>query len=351
MPKTLPSSRKSTNWENIVQKIYSLPKVKLFQYPTPLESCERLSSYLGGPKILIKRDDLTGLAFGGNKTRMLEFAFGDVLMKGHKSIVCYATTQSNFCRQTAAAAAKLGLTAHLVLFGNLKEEKQGNILLDSILGAKIHLIDASTYEQAYIEAQALANELNTLGQNVYLIDLLGETALISFPAYLLTAKELIDQLEANKINADWLILPSGSGATQASITSGLKLLESQIKVLGVSIRKTKDRLRKSIMSDIRSAEKRFGFGLSLDAEDIRLTDKYLGEGFEKLDSKVLEAIQIVARTEGILLDPVYSGKAMSGLISEIRAGSFGPEETVIFLHTGGLPALFAYNREINANLT
>lgn len=351
MRKTSNTSFKHTNWESISQKINSLPKVKLFQDPTPLESCERLSSYLGGPKILIKRDDLTGLAFGGNKTRKLEFVFGDVLKKGHTSIVCYATTQSNFCRQTAAGAAKLGLTAHLVLFGNLKDEKQGNILLDSILGAKIHHVDASTYEQAYIEALAFTNELNALGQNVYLIDLLGETAPISFPAYMLTAKELIDQLEAHKINADWLILPSGSGTTQASITSGLKLLNSQIKVFGVSVRKNEGQLKQSILHGIKSAEAYLGFELNLTSENIYLTDKYLGEGFEELDSKVLEAIQIVARTEGILLDPVYSGKAMSGLISEIRTGSFGPEETVIFLHTGGLPALFAYNREINAHFT
>lgn len=335
-------------WAGLKQRLVTLPRVRLANLPTPLDECEQLSARLGGPRILIKRDDLTGLAFGGNKTRKLEFLMADAIRAGCDSIICYAASQSNYCRQVAAAASKLGLAAHLVLFKSVHNEWQGNLLLDAILGATIHTVN-DDFQAAERSARALAEYLIRCGQKPYFADLMGHSVPVVFPAYLLAAEELVSQFDEQQIAPDWLILTSGSGVTHASIALGLKLLGSKTRVLGISIRLLEEEGRAAVRHWAEVGARHLGIGVQLDEAEIHYLARYRGEGYARPTSETIEAIRLVAQTEGILLDPVYTGKAMAGLISEIRLGTFGPGQTVVFLHTGGAPALFAYHQELCAH--
>ncbi len=336
------------SWGALKSRLNQLPRIRLSNLPTPLDELERLSTYLGGPRILMKRDDLTGLAFGGNKTRKLEFLMADVLHSGCDSIITYAASQSNYCRQVAAAAAKLGVRAHLVLFKSVHNEWQGNLLLDDLLGAKIHFIEGD-FESAPGAASNLATRLREEGEKPYLADLMGAAVPVVFPAYLLAAEELYHQLQSLELIPDWLVLTSGSGVTHASLALGLKLLGSTSRVLGISIRKPELKGREDVLRWAQLSCDQLKIGLRLEPKDIYYLDQYRGEGYARPTPETVEAIRLVAKTEGIFLDPVYTGKAMAGLIAEIRKGTFKHGETLVFLHTGGTPALFAYSQELLAH--
>jgi D-cysteine desulfhydrase family pyridoxal phosphate-dependent enzyme len=326
-----------------------LPRVNLAKLPTPLEEAPRLSEALGGPRIFFKRDDLTGLALGGNKTRMFEFTLGEALQKGVTTIVAGAGMQSNYCRQLAAACSKLGLGLHLILRrtpGEVDIELQGNLLLDLMFNAEVEIIEADVLEQKRV-IDEVAKRLTKEGHQVYMgrkSDLadLGLEAV----GYVNCALELCNQLEEQDVEINRLFV-SSSSTTQAGLVLGAKYLNSDFQIVGVNPVDWIEDVPSEIARIANEAAMRLGVNLSVNPSEIINMGEYVGEGYGKLTPEAVEAIKLVARTEGILLDPVYSGKAMAALIDRIHRKAIESDETVLFLHTGGFPALFAYNKEFN----
>ena len=340
------------------EAILKLPRVRLANLPTPLEECPRLSKALGGPRILIKRDDLTGLAFGGNKSRKYEFIMGRVKKIGADAIIHSIFPLSNDARQLSAAAAKLGISVYLVSLWDMKSKRmQGNLFLDYLLGANIIF---SNWLHGNLKRE-LAETLRKRGYNPYIIghydDVLGTVA------YVNCALELHDQLEELGLTPDYIILASG-GSTQAGLILGAKILQQNYKIIGfrpvkASYQKMGLRMIKGnndaavafhISELANEAAKLLGFSTTVSARDVLNYDNYVGKGYGAITKECCEAIELVARTEGILLDPIYTGKAMAGLIDYIRKGIIKADKTVVFLHTGGTPALFSYNKEIARQL-
>ena len=326
-----------------------LPRVNLAKLPTPLEEAPRLSEALGGPRIFFKRDDLTGLALGGNKTRMFEFTLGEALQKGVTTIVAGAGVQSNYCRQLAAACSKLGLGLHLILRrtpGEVDIQLQGNLLLDLMFNAEVEIIEADVLEQKKV-IEDVAKRLADEGHRVYMgrkSDLadLGLEAI----GYVNCALELCSQLEEQDVEINRLFV-SSSTTTQAGLVLGTKYLNSDFQIIGVNPVDWIEDVPSEIAWIANEAAMRLGVNLSVNPSEIVNLGEYVGEGYGKLTPEAVEAIKLVARTEGILLDPVYSGKAMAALIDRIHKKAIKSDETVLFLHTGGAPALFAYNKNFN----
>ena len=326
-----------------------LPRANLAKLPTPLEEAPRLSEALGGPRIFFKRDDLTGLALGGNKIRMFEFTLGEALQKGVTTIVAGAGVQSNYCRQLAAACGKLGLGLHLILRrtpGEVDIELQGNLLLDLMFNAEVEIIEADVLEQKKV-IEDVAKRLADEGHRVYMgrkSDLadLGLEAV----GYVNCALEVCNQLEEQDVEINRLFV-SSSSTTQAGLVLGAKYLNSDFQIVGVNPVDWIEDVPSEIAWIANKAAMRLGVNLSVNPSEIINMGEYVGEGYGKLTPEAVEAIKLVARTEGILLDPVYSGKAMAALIDRIHRKAIESDETVLFLHTGGFPALFAYNKEFN----
>ena len=326
-----------------------LPRVNLAKLPTPLEEAPRLSEALGGQRIFFKRDDLTGLALGGNKTRMFEFTLGEALQKGATTIVAGAGVQSNYCRQLAAACSKLGLGLHVILRttpGDVDIELQGNLLLDLMFNAEVEIIEADVLEQKRV-INEVAKRLAKEGHHVYMgrkSDLadLGLEAV----GYVNCALELCNQLEEQDVEINRLFV-SSSTTTQAGLVLGTKYLNSDFQIIGVNPVDWIEDVPSEIARIANEAATRLGINLSVNPSEIINLGDYVGEGYGKLTPEAVEAIKLVARTEGILLDPVYSGKAMAALIDRIHKKAIERDETVLFLHTGGFPALFAYNKDFN----
>lgn len=323
-----------------------VPRVHLANLPTPLEALANFSRILNGPKILIKRDDLTGLAFGGNKTRNMEFYFGDALSRGATVIVAGAGTQSNYCRQVAAAASKLGLKAVLVLRGN--PEIQGNLLLDFLLGAEIRLVPLKDIEDVGDEVDRIAHQLQQKGEKTYVIKGYRGYEPLAALGYLDCSLELLGQLSALGLQADY-IFTSATGPTQAGLLLAAKLLQLHWKIVGVApIRWKYEPMNVKIARLANECAEFLKVEARIKPAEVVNLDQYVGDEYGVLTQEAVEAIRLLARTEGILLDPVYTGKAMAGLIDQIRCGVIGKETTVVFLHTGGTPALFAYSRELSS---
>ena len=326
-----------------------LPRVNLAKLPTPLEEAPRLSEALAGPRIFLKRDDLTGLALGGNKTRMFEFTLGEALQKGATTVIAGAGVQSNYCRQLAAACSKLGLGLHLILRrtpGEVDIELQGNLLLDLMFNAEVEIIEADVLEQKRV-IDKVAKRLTEEGHHVYmgrksnLADLDLEAV-----GYVNCALELCNQLEEQDVEVNRLFV-SSSTTTQAGLVVGAKYLNRDFQIAGVSPVDWIEDVPSEIARIANEAAKRLGVNLAVSPSEIINLGEYVGEGYGKLTPEAVEAIKLVARTEGILLDPVYTGKAMAALIDCIHRKTIESDETVLFLHTGGFPALFAYNRDFN----
>jgi 1-aminocyclopropane-1-carboxylate deaminase/D-cysteine desulfhydrase-like pyridoxal-dependent ACC family enzyme len=327
------------------ERIAQLPRVSLAQLPTPLDEAPRFSAALGGPRILIKREDLTGLAFGGNKSRMLEFRIANALREGADCIINGAAVQSNDCRQTAAAGAKLGLKVYLVL----KERRnrsdphpQGNFLLDKLLGAEVITIgpdEAVSQQQVMTD---LAERLRSEGHRPYLS--LQDLHLWAV-GYVDCFLEIQEQLAAMGVPAGYIYLTSGL-MSQAGLVLGARATGSSMRILGICPSHHQPDSRERIASLATEAGHFLGLDISFSAGDVDNTDAYVGDAYGKPTPAGIEAIKLLARTEAILLDPVYSSKGMSGLMDHIRQGRIGKNETVVFVHTGGNPALFAYNPEL-----
>ena len=323
------------------------PMVKLCHRPTPLEPLKRLTKILGGPEIWIKRDDCTGLSTGGNKTRKLEYLVGDALKNDADTLVTQGAVQSNHARQTAAAAAKLGLKCHILLERRIPDkldeyERTGNVFLDKIHGATVEFRESGIDMNA--EGEAVSKKLGENGAKPYFIPGGGSNA-VGALGYVSCALELISQFNENSIEFDCLIHATGSTGTQAGLVSGLSALSSELPVLGISVRQNRERQIDAVWNLVKKTVEKLN-NIDIQRDKILVDDHYVGKGYAIPTDGTLEAIDLLAKTEGILLDPVYSGKAMAGLIDMVRKGDFKDNEKILFLHTGGSAALFAYEQEL-----
>jgi len=310
-----------------------VPRIRLAALPTPVEALPRLSAQLNGPRLLVKRDDLTGLAFGGNKTRKLEFVLAEAQANGARTLITVGAAQSNHCRQTAALAARAGLDCILVLSGKPEEHSTGNLLLDELFGAEIVWTSRSEREATLQKTFETAWEN---GRRPYLIPLGASNALGS-----LAYEAAFQELMAQSVQADWIVVASSSGGTQAGLALGARRANWPGRVLGISIDEPAADLQRIVAGLATAAADRLGEKLVMSPAEILVNADYLGEGYGILGAAEREAIQWFARYEGLLLDPVYTGRAAAGMIGLIRQEFFKPGETVLFWHTGGTPALFA----------
>lgn len=313
-------------------------RVPIAYLPTPVERLERLSKHLGGPELWIKRDDQTGLATGGNKTRKLEFLVADALAQGCDHLVTTGAPQSNHCRQTAAAAARFGLGCSLVLRGQKPDATTGNLLLDHLLGAHVYWTDAKECNEA--TAGVMAN-LRAIGRRPYAIPL-GGSNVIGATGYVLAMRELLSQLEAERLNVDFIVFASSSGGTQAGLVLGARVYGYRGAVLGISVDHPAESLSTQVAALATATATHLGLGTLSVVDLLNVNDDYLGEGYARVGETEREAIQLTAQLEGILLDPVYTGRAMGGLIDLIRWGAFTRGQRVLFWHTGGTAALPAF---------
>ena len=325
---------------------HNLPKASLGYFPTPLIELTRLSKTLGGPKIYMKRDDNTGLALGGNKTRKLEYIMGDALAKGADTVITAGAIQSNHCRQTAGAAANLGLECHLVLGGEEPEQPQGNLLLDKVYGCHIHWTGENRKGE---DIPALVAQLKAEGKKPYVIPYGGSNELGAI-AFIEAYKELNAQREALKVDFSHIIFASSSGATHAGLILGNKILQTHSQIVGINIDKgemDKVPFDEHIVSLANSTAQLIAADYQFTADDLILNSDYVGDGYGVIGELEKEAIALTAQNEGILLDPVYTGRAMGGLLDMIRTRQLKPTDSVLFWHTGGAPALFAYADDLD----
>jgi len=319
------------------------PRVKLVTLPTPLEYAPRLSEELG-VKIYMKRDDAMELAFGGNKVRKLEFLLADALEKGADTIITSGALCSNHARLTSAAARKLGLNVVLILRNIGPKAVKGNLLLDAILGADIRVVEADKSEIPRIMEET-AKELLDNGRKPYIIPGGGANAIGSL-GYLNASIELLHQLNELKVKADYLVHSTGSGATQTGLTLGFKALNADIKVLGIACGGSKESITNVVKNLADDTSKLVDLQFSLNYNEITVYDEYTCGGYGVITRDVVDAVKKVAKLEGVLLDPVYTGKAMMGLFDLVEKGDIPKGSTVVFLHTGGTPLIFQYEDEL-----
>jgi L-cysteate sulfo-lyase len=327
----------------------NFPKFALAHLPTPLEPMERLRAELARtlpavPKLYVKRDDCTGLALGGNKTRKLEFLIAEALARKATAIISEGGLQSNHVRQTAAAAAKAGLACHLVLDHAVPVTTQiyrgnGNLLLDRVLGAEIHLCDPG--EKRATRIARLIETLRAKGETPVHIPTGGSNATGAL-GYAAAALELLQQAQARALRIDHVMVASGSGGTQAGLILGMALAGSNVPVTGIDIDHDPEHVLTLVRDITQAAAEKVGLGAAIPSSAFQLARGYAAPGYGQPNAGMIEAVQMLARLEGIVLDPVYTGKAMAGLIDLVRKGTFGADETVVFIHTGGAPGLFAY---------
>lgn len=311
----------------------SPPRINIAHLPTPIESLPRLSAVLGGPLLITKRDDLTGLALGGNKTRKLEFLVAEAQAHGARTLITAGAAQSNHCRQTAAAAARFGFECILVLSGEQPSALSGNLLLDDWLGAQVVWTRRAERDRSLKDTFTTAWEA---GKRPYLIPYGGSNP-TGAAAYAFALKELLDQ----GLLPDWIVFASSSGGTQAGLAAGARLFGYQGKILGISIDEPAGELKERVAQLAAQTAELLGEKAAFSSEEILVNDSYLGGGYGVVGDPEREAIRLFARSEGLLLDPVYTGRAAAGLIDLIRHGFFTPSAKVLFWHTGGTPALFA----------
>lgn len=345
--------------DEIRRRVDRFPRVELIHLPTPIRKLENLTAALGGPSIYIKRDDLTGLAFGGNKSRKLEFIVRDMLDKRADVVITWASLQSNWCMQTAAAARKFGLKPVLILFRttDLEPACDGNLLLDYILDAEIRIREAPGGKvvksaQAMGVLEEVAAEVRARGLRPYLVPVGG-----SFPrgdmdrplgaiSYVNAFAEMMLQMESAGVRVDAVVHSTGSGGTQAGLAVGAKALSGHCRVVGISVSDPKEPFSRDVVEIARATDDALGLGLDFGPEDAIVFDEYIRDGYGVVDREVAEVIRFVFEREGIVLDPIYTAKAAAGMIDLIKKGYFRKADNVVFFHTGGTPALFPYRDRI-----
>lgn len=320
------------------------PRLRLAHLPTPLEPLEALSRELGGPEIWIKRDDCTGLATGGNKTRKLEFLMAEAEAADADIVLTQGATQSNHARQTAAAAAKLGMKCHLLLEDRISSAEadyndNGNVMLDHLHGATTETRPGGVDMNA--ELEAVAERMRSQGRRPYVIPGGGSNPTGAL-GYVDCAMELVSQANSIGLRIDHLVHATGSSGTQAGLVVGMKAMNAGIPVLGIGVRAPRPKQEEMVFDLAVGTAEKLGCPGVVERDDVRANTDYVGDGYGIPGTDTIEAIEMFARLEGILLDPVYSGKGAAGLIDLCRKGAFEPGERVIFLHTGGSAALFGY---------
>ena len=307
---------------------------------TPIEKLERLSSALGGVNIYIKRDDLLGPAGGGNKIRKLEFLMADALEKGADTIITCGAVQSNHCRLTLAVSNQEGLPCHLVLKGEYNRHASGNNLLFDLLGAE-SIVNVPADSNLDDDMQNLADELKAKGRKPYIIPL-GGTNEIGLLGYVACAQEILQQAFEMGIDIEHVVCTSGSGGTHGGLLAGFRGFDAPVPVTGISVYHKKDPQRDKLYVHCAEAANTLGIQNRVTMDDVIVFDDYVGPGYAKVTKEMIDAVRLVAKTEAIFLDPVYTGKTMAGLIDFAKKGYFGSAKNILFLHTGGSPALYNF---------
>ena len=330
--------------------VADFPRVSLGHLPTPLEPAPALTRELGGPRLFIKRDDCTGLALGGNKTRKLEFTLGAALEQGADLIITSGGTQSNHVRQTAAAAARLGLECQCVVANPLTDfrpdyVRTGNVLLDQLLGAQLY-IARDTGAATDDEVARLVAQAQRAGRRPYVIPV-GASDAVGSMGYVACATELLEQCAAGGIHPSHIIVATGSAGTHAGLLVGLRLQGSTINVVGMAVSENSALKTAKVRRVVDQLIARLGAAPDLVPDrDIVVLDAYVGRGYAITAPETIQAVRMAAQLEALILDPVYTGKAMAGLIDVIRARKLEAPRDVVFMHTGGSPALFAYSEAL-----
>lgn len=315
---------------------------------TPIEKLTRFSEALGGPTIYIKRDDLLGLTSGGNKTRKLEFLVADALSKGADTLITCGAVQSNHCRLTLAAAVKEGLKCQLVLEervpNSYKEDASGNNFLFRLLGVEAVTVVPGGSDMMG-EMEKVAQKLKEQGRTPYIIPGGGSNE-IGALGYVSCAQEILGQVFEMGLNLDHIVTASGSSGTHAGLVTGFVGCNANIPITGISVNRKKDVQETVVHNLVQKTAELLGVKQEISKDNVVVYDDYVGPGYSLPTDEMVEAVQLLARTEGILLDPVYTGKAMAGLIGLVRKGMFKKEDKVLFIHTGGSPALYAYENVV-----
>ena len=327
------------------------PRARFAHLPTPLEGAPRLGEALGGLNLFVKRDDATGLAGGGNKTRKLEFLVGEARARGADTLVTQGAIQSNHVRQTAAAAARMGMACEIILEARTGSEAtdyngSGNVLLDRLLGAAIRTVPGGSDMNAALEETAQA--VRDRGGRPYVIPGGGSNA-VGALGYADCARELVVQADAMGLKIDRIVTATGSAGTQAGLVAGLAVIGADIPVLGIGVRAPQAMQEANVFKLAQETCALLGHEGRVTREMVSANCDYVGAGYGLIDQAVIDALKLAARTEALILDPVYSGKAMKGLIDLCAKGAF-KGETVVFLHTGGAQGLFGYQSELEGKL-
>jgi L-cysteate sulfo-lyase len=339
--------------DEVQKEVERFPRVDLIHRPTPFRKLENLTRALGGPSIYVKREDLTGLAFGGNKSRKLEFIVRDMLDKKADVVITWASLQSNWCMQTAAAARKFGIKPILILFRTYAAAPgyDGNLLLDYILDADIRVREAPRGkvvkpEQAMGILDEVAAEVRARGLRPYIVPVGGSLPRgdmdrpLGAVSYVDAFAEMMVQAAAEGIRVDAVIHATGSGGTQAGLIVGARALADDCRVVGISVSDPAGPFSREVLDIARAADDVLGLGLDVRPEDVIVLDDYIRNGYGVVDRDVAEVIRFVFQREGIVLDPIYTAKAAGGMIDLIKKGYFQKTDNVVFFHTGGTPALF-----------
>lgn len=322
-----------------------MEKYDLGFFPTPLHKLKNLSEKYSGYNIYIKRDDCTGLASGGNKTRKLEYLISDAINKGSDSVITAGAQQSNHCRQTAAACAQAKLKCYLLLGGNKPDQYTGNLLLSKMLGAEIIFTGDKRKGE---DIETLADDLRSKGLKPYIIPY-GGSNIIGAQGFIEAVRELKEQMALLKLNFDYIFFASSSAGTQAGMTLGKLIYNLDTRLMPVSIDKDEVnglKLDQAVLKLVNEGKQLFNTGGSLDLNDVKLIEDYNSSGYAAITENEKDAIAELAETEGILLDPVYTGRAFYGMMDHIRRGLLKPGSNILFWHTGGLPSMFYYAEKL-----
>jgi len=321
----------------------NIPRLHFAHLPTPIEELPHLSEALGGPRLFVKRDDQTGLAFGGNKTRKLEFLVAEAQEQGAKTLISGGALQSNHCRQTAAAAARFGFECILVLNGEMPEHPSANLLLDQLFGAEIITVVDRAYRDQTL--QETFDKAFATGRKPYLVPYGGSSPTGAL-GYAFAVEELMLQMRDLRVleelgDLDWIVFGTSSGGTHAGLVLGQRVFGFKGKVLGISIDESEQWLKSHVSKLASDGSEKLGERIEFTPAEVLANADYCGAGYGVLTEAEREAVKLFAKYEGLLLDPVYTGRAAAGMIDLIRKGYFKKDETVLFWHTGGQPALFA----------
>jgi len=324
------------------------PRISLAHLPTPLEPLTRLSDFLGGPNIFVKRDDCTGLGSGGNKTRKLEFLMADAIQNGADTIITQGAVQSNHARQTAAAAAKVGMQCELLFENRIENPAErylnsGNVFLDHLFGANIHHFDKGADMNAAMENKAAS--LSASGKRPYIIPGGGSNK-IGALGYVNCALELLTQANGQGLVINHIIHATGSAGTQAGLIAGLKATNSNIPLLGIGVSAPQAEQEEKVFKLADETADYIGAAGCVRRDDVIANCDYVGEGYGIPTQGMKDAVSLLATMEGLLFDPVYSGKGLAGMIDLIKNNHFGKDDNVVFLHTGGSMGLFGYRGQI-----